>query len=639
MNNLRFKLRFSFGFFVLFFAAVITRAFYLQVVGNKNLQSYSSSQYFKEKKIYPNRGFIFDRNGEALAVNVQSYNIFTYPHLLKDKDTLKKLAQISSDLQYQTLENKTKNRKKFTWLARRLKLNKQEVLKIKDLKGIFLEEEISRFYPHEELAAQTLGFVGIDNKGLAGIEHRFDDYLKGRPIVKKYFKDARGKFITFESKTSKQTKRNDLYLTLDKDLQYIAEDYLREAVEKHAALRGGVGIMDAATGEILAMANYPSFNPMNIGKTPASQRKLSFISDPFEPGSIFKTLTIASAFMHGVAHPDSNYYCENGHLQIGKHSIGEAEEKKTFGWLSVSDILKYSSNIGTTKIAFDLTYQRLRETIHQFGIGEKTGIELPGESKGIFKDQEKVRPIRLSNISFGQGLALTGVQLLSMYASIANGGYQVHPTVLASQNSLELNRRSQKRSRLLPGPIVQDLERMLTRVVEEGTASLAKVPYFVMAGKTSTAQRPSADGKYEGYISAFIGYPVNVKKRFVVLVYVDHPQKNGYYGNVVAGPVFQKISKYLLYKHKDYESLELAHLDQDEDSLHVKHSSKKKNPLKAIPNFIGLDKKTAKALASDLNIEVIHQGYGLVKQQSLKQGIPLAGKKKIILNYHPPSYD
>src|SRR5690606_37304966 len=297
------------------------------------------------------------------------------------------------------------------------------------LKGIYIEAVPKRIYPNGELAAQVLGFVGVDNVGLAGVEYEFDKKLRGEPSILKYVKDAKGRPIKFES-THHQTQSHDLELTIDKDLQAIAEKALKDAVDHHQARGGGVGVMDAATGEILAVANYPTYDPNKLRGSKDSDRKLSFVTAPIEPGSTFKIVTVASALENNIAKPETNYYCEQGRMVIDGHTVTESDSRKKYEWLSVSDIIKDSSNIGTTKIAFDLTFPRLKKTLVDFGFGEKTNLRLPGESRGIFTDQNNVSPIRLSNISFGQGIATTGVQMLAAYAAIANGGEYVEPRIV-----------------------------------------------------------------------------------------------------------------------------------------------------------------------------------------------------------------
>ena len=504
--------------------------------------------------------------------------------------------------------------------------------KIKELKGIYIDSVPKRLYPNHELAAQVLGFVGVDNAGLAGIEYLFDEQLKGKPQVVKYVKDAKGRAIKFESQEMGFGAEN-LTLSIDKDLQAHAEKALKEAVIEHEADRGGFGVMDVKTGEILAVGNYPSFDPNDLDTSSAGDRKLAFATDPFEPGSTFKTLTVVSAFENKIAKTDTHFYCERGAFRVEDHTINEAEGKKNYEWLSVKDIIKYSSNIGTTKIAFDLTFPRLKKSLRDFGIGEKTHVEVPGESRGIFTDDENVRPLSLSNISFGQGVATTGIQMLQAYSAIANGGVLVAPTLLKGKITGSRKIFSEESAK--------EVEDILISAVEDGTGANAKVPLFKIAGKTSTAQRVDENGGYKGYVSGFIGYPVNVKDRFVVYAYIDNPKGKYYYGNLVAAPVFQKITQYMLLKRKDFHQLTDKAIDQtfkNVDEVKITHSSRYRGK-DSVPLFVGLDKKSAIHLANKLGIKVAHKGIGVVESQSVEAGALYNNNQLIRLIYKPPTYE
>jgi cell division protein FtsI (penicillin-binding protein 3) len=624
------------GIFVVFiflYVTVIGKALYIQVLNRDKLLAYSESQIVRSTKVYPKRGYILDRNENPLAINVQKYNLFTF---VKDKTAVKKelktLKKLVSKIRYKKVLNSISKRKKFTWIAREIELDEKQVQEIKKYKNIFIESRSSRFYPNHELLAQTLGFVGIDNDGLAGIEYQFNDDLQGEPEIYKYLKDAKGRPVKFKS-ANLDKRAKDIVLSIDKDIQATLEEALKEGVEKHEALRAGAAVMDATTGEIWAMANYPTFDP-NHAKG-SKNRKLAFVTDPFEPGSVFKSLTIASAIENNVVMSNTNYFCERGKFKVGNHYISESDSNHAYEWLSVSDILKYSSNIGTTKIAFDLTYPVLKKSLDEFGIGKKTNIELPGESRGIIDKTENIKPLRLSNISFGQGVATTGIQMLSSYAPIANGGVYVKPTLLkiSKENPIQSKR-------IISHKTSKAVTEMLTLAVEDGTGGNAKIAHFTIAGKTSTAQRSDSSGKYSGYLSGFIGYPVNVNRKFVTFVYVDNPKK-GYYGNAVAAPIFKKIVKNILYKDKHYSQLAKASkgTGKELDKLSLKYSSKRKVTKGIVPNLIGLDKNSAFKILDSLNAKYDHSGFGIVRGQSPKAGSKISKNIIIKLKFKAPSYD
>lgn len=624
------KTTFVFFFLLFLFVSVAIKAFYVQVVNRDKLIAYSHSQIMRETKTYPKRGHILDRNGSPLAINVQKYNLFTFgKDISQFQREIKKLAKFVKNINTQKLINKVKKRKKFTWIDRKVELSEEDLKKVKNFKSIVVESQSSRFYPNHELLSQTLGFVGIDNEGLSGVEYFFNETLKGEALIHKYFKDAKGRPVKYKSAIVDHQAK-DITLSIDKDIQADLEEYLKEGVAKAKATLGGAAVMDAETGEIWAIANYPSFDPNNIKKKDRNSLKLSFVTDPFEPGSIFKTLTVMSAMENNIVRKDTNYYCERGKLKVGKHYITESDSTHNFEWLSVEEILQFSSNIGTTKIAFDLTFPILNKTLNKFGVGKKTGLEVPGESRGILDDTKNVSPIRLSNISFGQGVATTGIQMLRSYAMVANGGYDIRPTILKQNKKVE-------KKRIFSKKITKSITEILTKAVEQGTGTRAKVEHFQIAGKTSTAQRPDEKGGYSGYVSGFIGYPVNVEKRFVVFVYVDNPQGH-YYGNLVAAPIFKKITKNILYKRKEYKTIARTSKPQ-KDFVNLKVSSKRQIRKGEIPNLIGLDKQSVKKILDGLKVKYSLSGFGIVKKQNISAGTKITKNIVLKLKFSPPTYE
>lgn len=634
------RIFFSFLVFCFLFVVVVSKAFYIQVVNKAKLISYAKSQFIREVKEYPNRGNILDRNGHPLAINVHVYNLFTIPKKKNDQfySQLKSLSKIVPELSYSKLRGLIEKRNKYTWLARKVRLSEDQLKKLKKLDLIFIESHSERVYPNKELVAQTIGFVGIDNTGLAGIENSLNQVLKGKPQVVKYIRDAKGRPIKYESKAS-ELVAPDVQLSIDKDMQGALESYLKEAVIHHSALRGGAGVMDAETGEILAIANYPTFDPNKASSFPQEHRKLAFVTDPFEPGSIFKTLTIAAALENKIAKPETKFFCEYGKMRVQNHWISEAETHEKFEWLTTSEILKFSSNVGTTKIAFAVKYPKLRETLDKFHIARKTGIEIKGESKGIlsYRANDKVRPLSLSNISFGQGVATTAIQMLRAYAAIANGGYLVKPTLIKSEAS-----QLDEKNRIISRETAVALTKMLVSVVDEGTGDAAKIPHYEIAGKTGTAQRVSPSGGYSGYIGSFVGFPVNVNRKFVVMAYVDNPTEKGYYGGATAAPIFKKITQYILYKKKDFA--QFAKYDEksntknlDEVKTQQAQTTKFFGP-GFMPDFSGLDKASAVQLAEGRKIELELIGFGVVSGQSIAPGTVLSGKTSLRLEFQAPTY-
>lgn len=650
------RIIFVFTCFCLFFLLVLGKAFKVQLIDSSDLIVRANSQFLREVTVYPKRGNIYDRSGHPLALNVQTYSIFAIPKSTNGKnDVYKKLAKIIPELSYKEMITTIKKRKRFTWLGRKLRLTKDQVEEVKELKGIFIEGTPERVYPNHELLAQVIGFVGLDNKGLSGLEYMYDKELKGNPVTLKYTIDNKGRPIKFESHQNVTAQAKDIYLTIDKDIQSMAEKYLKEAVLKHNADKGGVGVLDAATGEILAIANYPTFDPNDIRGSAPDARKLSMAIEPFEPGSSFKIFTVGSALENKVAKIDSTYYAEQGRMRVDNHWIREAEAHEKFEWISVADIIRYSSNVGTTKLAFDLKFPRFKQTLKELNFGNKTGVEVPGESRGIFTEADNVTPLSLSNMSFGQGIAVTGVQMLAAYGAIANGGTYIRPTLIkrdpnivtVSELEPENENQLEKKHTVFSKKTTDDLTMALTLAVEKGTGGGAKIPHFQIAGKTATAQRVDKNGGYKGYVSGFVGYPVNVDNRFVIVVYIDNPKTGGYYGGAVAGPVFKNLAQYILYKNKDISRLattddsdyNLKNVKTNSDIVQIKESSTRALTPGIVPDMIGLDKITTSNIGIKLNMQLLHKGMGVVSSQNPAPGTAIAEDTVVKLEYSPPTYE
>ena len=634
MINSKIKVSFVFLFFAVFSIGLIARSVYLQVLSRDKLRSYSKSQTIRETETYSNRGNILDRNLNPLAINLSTYSIFAMPSNLDSKNDLVLLSKALWGEKTNKYVNKVGRRKKFTWLERQMELTKSQVEFIRKLKGVHLEKTAKRYYPNHELLSQVIGSVGVDNKGLSGVELKFDSKLRGSAVKTKYVRDAKGRAV--KVKMEKQSESvSDLILSIDKDIQGYVQKTLEEAIEKYQAISGGVGVMDVESGEILAMANYPTYDPNKIRQEDIPRMKIPFVSDPFEPGSVFKVFTVASALENNKATKMTNYFCERGSYYVDGHQINEAESKKKYEWLSVQEILRHSSNIGTTKIAFDLGIDLLLKDLVKLGIGAKTGVELPGESRGIFKYSQESSRIRLSNLSFGQGVATTGAQILAAFSAIANGGIYKEPTIIKNGNLNKSGRR------VFSEKTISQIEDMLVDAVYNGTGGNAKIEHFQIAGKTSTAQKPSKGKGYDGYVPSFIGYPVNIDKRFVIYVYIDSPKGSKYYGNLVAAPLFKKIASYIIYKDKKHfrYAINKSNERAKSDSVRLRQSSRRAVKKGFMPNLIGLDKKSASTILSDLKIKTKISGIGIVHSQSIQPGVKYARDAEVEIILKRPVYE
>lgn len=532
----------SMGFFI-FLWALLFRSYSLHVVGNSRVQRLVDNQYKALLPTAVKRGTIYDRHGKELAMDVRVASVAIHPHQIKDKALAKKIAEIL-EMPEKKVAEKLASTKKFEWLARRISFEKGQRLQKAKIQGVIVSSEYKRFYPGKELAGQLLGAVGLDAKALAGLEIALDKHLKSLPSSQVGQKDADGRLIT--PMVSNEVY-HDVYLTIDQNIQFMAEKYLQENGQKYNAKSGFAVVTDPHTGEILAMANYPPFNPNSYGDYPQEVWKNRAVLDTFEPGSTFKAVVAASALNTGQVSPEDKFDCGNGSLKIGKHTIHDHDG---YGSISVSEIMKVSSNIGVTKMAQKIGKDTFYQTISEMGFGKKVGIGYPGEERGILRNPKNWSAIDQSNIAFGQGLTVTGLQMSVAYSIFANGGGKMKPLLVSrivnSKGEEVLSSKPQLEKQVVNTRAAKQLTTMLETVVEEGgTGTLASLDGYTIAGKTGTAQKVDpltkryAPGKY---VSSFIGYVPSNKPEFVVYVVYDTPRPL-YYGSIVAAPVFKNIAR------------------------------------------------------------------------------------------------
>ncbi len=417
--------------------------------------------------------------------------------------------------------------------------------------GVGFVSEQKRFYPKRELASTVVGFVGLDNQGLSGAEHFYQDQLKGTTVRKVMEKDARGRHIRSVASPSRNNAQSqDIVLTIDEVIQFTTEYHLKKQVEKYRARAGMAIVMDPYSGEILALANVPQYNPNNYQAYAPSIWTNNAVSGSYEPGSIFKPIVAAAAIDSGKARPNDIFFCENGRFKIGRTSIGEASDHK-FGWLSLKNIISKSSNIGSIKIAQQLGQSSYFDYITRFGFGSRTGIGLPGESSGQLQDISRWSALSLASISFGHEIGVTPIQMVTALSAIANGGNLMRPLITRSikKNGVVIK---ENKPRLVRRVISEKTSRqmidILKTVVKSGTGGNAAIPGYDSAGKTGTAQKYDPETRtysQTDYIASFIGFVPADAPKLVILVMIDGP-KDKYWGGTVAAPVFREISKQAL---------------------------------------------------------------------------------------------
>jgi cell division protein FtsI (penicillin-binding protein 3) len=534
------------------FAIVLGRAVQLQVLERDRLGGLARDQYVREIELRPRRGSITDRNGVVLATDAPADSVFIDPKEFEGAPQaalgLKKLAKILA-LDARTLSRRVARGGHFVWAKRRISPAQSDAVRALRLPGVGLVKESRRYYPRRELAGQLLGFVGDDDVGLEGDEVAFDDALKGEPTTIPSLRDARGMQLFGDAPGSEQLLEGArLELTIEQSLQLAAENALVRAVAQSRAASGMVVVMDPRSGEVLALANAPTFNPNALKRGDEFRNRA--LLDTFEPGSTFKIFSIAGALDEGVLRPSDSIFCENGSYAIGGHVINDHAR---LGWVGPSRVLIASSNIGAAKIAERLGRERLQRTLQAFGFGERTESEIQGEPRGAVPYPRA--SISLAAMSFGQGVTATTLQITAAVAAIANGGMLMRPVLVRrlvdSATGRVLRESTPTAIRRAVSPATAAImTRWLEAVVTDpaGTGKRARVPGWRVAGKTGTGQKADpVSGGYsaEKHFASFVGFAPADAPRIVIGVFIDEP-KGQEYGGEIAAPVFAEIAKHAL---------------------------------------------------------------------------------------------
>jgi cell division protein FtsI (penicillin-binding protein 3) len=540
------------GLALLWSTAVFGRLAYLQLFLHSDYVARAQRQQQRTIEITPKRGTIFDRNMHPLAMSLQVDSAFASPtELGENKALAAKLLSGVLGIPRDVLEAKFESGGAFVWVMRKLSPEKAAAVSALNLKGVYLQKENQRFYPKRELAAHVLGFVDVDEKGSAGIERELDGQIRGESEKIVVMADARQRW--FDGGKAKREAGASVVLTLDEKIQYIAERELSAAIAKTHAIAGTVLVMNPNTGEVLAMANWPKFNPNAAADVPGQTWMNRAVSIAYEPGSTFKLITLAAAFDQGITRPEEVFDCENGAVYVSGHRI---RDHKPFGLLTVSEILAKSSDVGAIKIALRLGAPKFYDYIRAFGFGAATGIDLPHESRGILRHLENWQPISIGSISMGQEVGVTPIQLANAVSSIANGGLVYRPHIVA-----ELRRGEQivltpdesplaatEPKRVIRPETAATLRRLMEGVVLNGTGTLAHLDGWTAAGKTGSAQKIDPDtGRYSPtqLIASFTGFAPISNPAITVLVSLDSPV-GLHEGGQVAAPVFKRVAEQVL---------------------------------------------------------------------------------------------
>ena len=532
-------------FFAVCLAFIGAKAGYLQIYQSSWLAKKASDQYERPFKESGKRGTIYDANLREMAVSINATSIAAYPRKIQDTAATAKMLANSLNMDSKILQRRLLAKKPFIWVKRQATPKEVNAVKSLNLDGVGFLSETSRFYPQKTLAAQTIGFTGLDGNGLEGIEFYYDNQLKGSNFEYVVMKDALGQGFNSEKTTTDYSGKN-IVLTVDQTIQYITEKALKEAVDENGAKSGIAVVMSPKTGAILSIAQYPSLNPNSYEKFDKRLWRNRAITDPFEPGSTMKIFTAAAAIEYGNCSENTIFFCENGEYRIGKDIIHDTHP---YGWLTLKEVVKLSSNIGASKVAKKTGPESLYRTLKNFGFGEKTGINCPGETSGAVIPYKNWRAIDVGAISFGQGISASPLQIISAVSAIANDGILMKPYIvqaITDQKGITVSRFDPiPVRRAVSSMTAGKLKDILMSVTEkDGTGFNAALEGYTVCGKTGTAQKTDETGRYAKgkYISSFVGFTPAENPEIAVLVILDEPTKN-HYGGIVAAPAFSKIAQ------------------------------------------------------------------------------------------------
>jgi cell division protein FtsI (penicillin-binding protein 3) len=617
------------------FLLLLGRSVQLQVLQQERWASLAKREIKREFQFEPQRGDIIDRNGQELAVSTQMDSLAADPGAIEDpQGAAKKLASITGIPKATLLGKLRQRRARFVWLKHHLPPREADAVRALDIEGILFVKENRRYYPNGDLAGQVLGFVGRDHHGLEGLEFSEDLLLRGQPDSQVGARDARGKIIYTQGLPEDESPQgHDLHLTLDKRIQYIAEQELNTTVSTFEAKSGVAVVMEPSTGEVLAMAVFPAFNPNAFSSYQPYAWRNRAVTDAFEPGSTFKVFLAAAALEESLVQPKDLFFCEQGNYQIQKHTIHDI---KKYGWLSLAQIIRFSSNIGAAKVGEKLGADRFYHYIQAFGFGETTGVAVPGEVTGLVRLPEEWSTVDLAATSFGQSISVTALQWATALSAVANDGLLMQPVLIrevtdARGNVVKVNKPRPIR-RVISVATARRLKQLLSDVLTPGgTGDQAALANYTAAGKTGTAQKSSR--QIRGYstdrhTASFIGFAPVTDPRIVVVIVINEPGK-GLYGGVVAAPAFRRIAE---------QTLHCLNVAPDKaDHLAVADAARRRSeqplPLQAasyaqvgsdrpglMPDLTGLSLRAALDQLRNLHCPVDIRGSGRVVSQSPEPG-------------------
>ncbi len=672
------------GFLALGLGLVLSAGWDLMIVNGGQWRELAERQRQRRLNVQPKRGSVYDRNGTALAVSIEVPSVsMDSVEMLRDvpppripfvaRDAANRIAAALS-LDPVTVERKILQKRRFVWLKRRIGVSEVEAIRLlssgngdpnQRLLGLNVEGESHRYYPRRELAGSLLGFVAPDGRGKDGLELALDPELQGHPDQLAGLRDRTGRLLFADAvEDDAALAGHDVALTIDQAIQFVAERELAMTIQTFEAKDGAVVVLDPKTGEILALASFPSYNPNDYESSEIQARRVRSVADSFEPGSSMKIFTISAGLATGVITPTQQMYCEKGAMRIDKVTIRDTHPAE---WLTIPKILALSSNICAAKIGMEIGSDRLYEYLRRFGFGQPTGIPVTGESTGTLRPRGRGWvEIETAAASFGQGITVTALQLALATAAIANGGELMEPSLIKRVNAAtgELIREAAPtlRRRVIPRLVASQVTELMVGVTEgEGTGTEATIAGYRVAGKTATAQKADPrTGRYsdDKFVASFVGFVPANNPAVLVAVVVDEPMVD-HAGGVVAAPVFRRVAQMVL-EHKGMtppstRQVSMTELASRPDPANVayevirrsqgEHPQVQESAVRGkigagyvrVPDMIGWPMREVLHQVSDLGLSPQVSGTGLLSKQDPPPGQALEKGAALTLQFEPPS--
>jgi cell division protein FtsI (penicillin-binding protein 3) len=617
---------------------IVFRLMQVQLVRHDHYVERAQKQQESTLDMHPVRGSILDAKGRVLAESIAAESIYADPQAINEKRAVaKSLAAVPGiGLSAREIEAKLRGKSSFAWIARQLPLEvTAEARKLK-LPGIYFLEAHRRSYPRATLASNVIGYVGLDGDGLGGIEHSFDEEVRGTPGKVTLLRDARrGVYLVGGDGANRPRDGHHVVLTIDSVIQFIAERALQQAMTRTRATGGSVLVMDPNDGSILAMASAPTFDPNRFRAFPPAAWRNRNVQDLYEPGSTFKIVTAVAGLEDHLVTPSQIIDCGGGSITIANITISE-HDGKDYGLLSFEDVIVNSSNVGAARVGLALGSQHFYDWIRRFGFGQRVGVPLPGEESGILRRADKWTQVSPASISIGQEIAVTPLQITRAVSAVATGGMLVEPRIIKrivddNGNTVSEPQRAAPH-RVMSEKTAAVLNEILKNVVTRGTGEKAAIAEHVVAGKTGTAQKATRGGySLDKYVGSFVGYVPADQPRLVILVVIDEP-RGEYYGGTVAAPVFREVAEGTLRYLGVPPSIPSRTIGVDAPLLAAfSQSNGHAGPANAVPDLRGLDARAAiaRAVASGLRVRAI--GSGVVTSQDPVPGVALPANRQVKL--------